>query len=208
MTWQPTDTDHDAFKAFVDESLITTARRAHVKAEQRVTVAAADLKAAQAAHEAAEKASRDAVAGTGGDPHQAEVALEEAQRALNVATKVHQAAEKARDEAYAGIHTAVGRAHEPAYSAGIVLRFKALVAGEAARKALEQAQAIYDKSAWMLNAAAAAGAWRRFPAESHWFGRPIPPLAAELPHWRAYEDSHARAPATPSLDAIIAEATK
>ena len=183
--FQPTSEMHETYKSLVQHDLIDRAKQAHAEAQERTKATAAEVTSAQHALSVAKQVSDGAVAGTGDlSPMDAEEALEIAERRFRVAQKVHQAAEQARDAAHDAIHAADGVAHAPVYRAGMVLRFRACLVADAARKALAAAKTLYDQSSWMLNHAAGAGSGQVFSNEGHDAHREvILPLAEELPYW-------------------------
>ena len=165
----------------IASGLIETAEAQHRAAMARVVTVAEELDAARTALAAAKQASDKAIAGQGGDPHKAEIALEAAARALTVAGKVHAAAEQARADAADGVLTARGEAHKPVYIEGIRRRLAAAEKADKARELLAEAEADHAEATGLLNHATREGTQHVIYDQSH--GRVLGTLADEIKLW-------------------------
>lgn len=121
---------------------------ARIEADSRLADA---QKAAKAAH----KASEAALAGRGAlSVEDAEDGIEAAERTLRIATKVADAATKKFNRERDRQHIVTGIAHRGVWAEGVRQRLAAAKAGDAAKKALADAEKAYADAHELMNYAA------------------------------------------------------
>jgi hypothetical protein len=158
----------DDITSLVDQAIIKAAGQRWQLTTDRLAQAEADLRDAKTAHDAAQNASKRAIAGLGDlSPLDAEHQINSAATVLSVAQKVRDAAAAALEEATEGQETARGEAWKPVYIAGIKRRLAAAKAADAARDLLAQATADYDVATEFLNTATRNGTLHVIYDQSH-----------------------------------------
>jgi hypothetical protein len=165
----------------IDGDILRAADERHQTEREWLMTTTKSLTVATTNHDAAKRASDQAIAGTTGDPIEAEVGLETAARALSVATRVHAAADAAHRATVENLVTAKGEAHQPVFVRGVEMRLQAARKADAARAMLAEAEADYTSATDVLRFALQAGC--RDAVYGQATGKPLTNYTDEFALW-------------------------